>query len=101
MLQEEHILVVKKEECIKNLTNGKPKKCSINNNSHVGKSLRNNAAQSMTVSNDGAFMYMSQNGSFVSYSLSKDANNLYCPTNGDWDLWLSHFKKSLSKRWSY
>ena len=83
---------------VKNLTNGKQKKCSINNNSHVGKSLRNNAAQSMTVSNDGAFMYMSQNGSFVSYSLSKDANNLYCPTNGEWDLWLNPFQKKVYQR---
>ena len=52
---------------VKNLTNGKQKKCSIGNSSHFGTKLKNNNVWSMTVSNDGDYIYLSTNqGMFLS-----------------------------------
>ena len=43
---------------VKNLTSGKEKRCSINNNQHFGKLLNRNAAMSMTISNNGDYIYL-------------------------------------------
>ena len=74
---------------VKNLTTGAKKKCSINNNSHFGKHLKNNSAWSMTVSNDGKYIYLSASTALLGYDLTKDSNNLYCPSNGNWEYFIN------------
>ena len=53
---------------VKNLTNGKEKKCSINNNQHFGKLLNGNKAVSMTISNNGDYIYLAAAQHLVGYT---------------------------------
>ena len=83
---------------VKNLTTGAQKKCSINNNSHFGKHLKNNSAWSMTVSNDGNYIYLSASKALLGYDLTKDSNNLYCPSNGNWEYFINTNNKRVEQR---
>ena len=83
---------------VKNLTTGAKKKCSINNNSHFGKHLKNNSAWSMTVSNDGKYIYLSASKALLGYDLTKDSNNLYCPSNGNWEYFINTNNKRVEQR---
>ncbi len=83
---------------VKNLSNGKEKKCSINSNSHFGKHLKNNSAWSWTVSNNGDYIYLAAGKNLLGYSLTKDSNNLYCPTNGEWEYFINTNNKRAEQR---
>ena len=74
---------------VKNLTNGREKRCSINNNQHFGKLLNGNKAVSMTISNNGDYIYLAAAQHLVGYTLTKDGNDLYCPTDGNWDYFIN------------
>ena len=74
---------------VKNLTSGKEKRCSINNNHHFGNLLKGNKAVSMTISNNGDYIYLAAAQHLVGYTLTKDANDLYCPSDGHWDYFIN------------
>ena len=74
---------------VKNLTTGAQKKCSINNGQFFGSSLAGNKALSMTISNNGDYIYLSRGQKLFGFELSKDGNNLYCPTDGNWDYYIN------------
>ena len=74
---------------VKNLTSGKEKRCSINNNHHFGKLVSKNKAVSMTISNNGDYIYVAAGQHLVGYTLTKDSNDLYCPTDGNWDYFIN------------
>ena len=82
---------------VKNLTTGSNKRCSIGNSAHLGNHLKNNAAQSITVSNNGDFMYISSGGKLLSYAMTKDTNNRYCPTNGAWIYFINTNNKRVEQ----
>ncbi len=83
---------------VKNLTNGKQKKCSIGNSSHFGTKLKNNNVWSMTVSNDGDYIYLSASKALLGYKLTKDSNNLYCPTDGNWEYFINTNNSRVEQR---
>ena len=74
---------------VKNLTTGAQKRCSINNGQYFGSSLAGNKAMSMTISNNGDYIYLARGQSLFGFELSKDGNNLYCPTDGNWDYYIN------------
>ena len=74
---------------VKNLTTGAQKRCSLNNGQHFGSSLAGNKALSMTISNNGDYIYLSRGQRLFGYGLSKDGNNLYCPSDGNWDYYIN------------
>ena len=83
---------------VKNLTNGKQKKCSIGNSSHFGTKLKNNNVWSMTVSNDGDYIYLSASKALLGYKLTKDSDNLYCPTDGNWEYFINTNNSRVEQR---
>ena len=44
---------------------------------------------SMTISNNGDYIYLARGQSLFGFELSKDGNNLYCPTDGNWDYYIN------------
>ena len=74
---------------VKNLTTGAQKRCSLNNGQYFGGSLAGNKATSMTISNNGDYIYLARGQSLFGFELSKDGNNLYCPTDGNWDYYIN------------
>ena len=64
------------------------KRCSINNNQHFGK-LLNETKHVDDRSNNGDYIYLAAGQHLVGYTLTKDGNDLYCPTDGNWDYFIN------------
>ena len=43
----------------------------------------------MTISNNGDYIYLAAAQHLVGYTLTKDANDLYCPSDGHWDYFIN------------
>ena len=52
----------------------------------------------MTVSNDGKYIYLSASKALLGYDLTKDSNNLYCPSNGNWEYFINTNNKRVEQR---
>ena len=66
---------------VRNLTTNAEKRCGGNLSGQIGNMLKDSKTTSMTISNDGSYIYFSRQGKLWAFPMTADANNLWCPSN--------------------
>ncbi len=64
---------------VRNLETGASRKCNLSGT--VESILSDNSTNSMTISNDGRYIYFARLTRLWAFPLQKDTNNLYCPSS--------------------
>ena len=64
---------------VRNLETGASKRCNLSGT--VESILSDNSTNSMTISNDGNYIYFARLTRLWAFPLQKDTNNLYCPSS--------------------
>ena len=66
---------------VRNLTTNAEKRCGGNLSGQIGNMLKDSKTTSMTISNDGSYIYFSRQEKLWAFPMTADANNLWCPSN--------------------